>query len=210
MNIFSTNIISWYSAQKNIPCRKIIDPKKTYIDDLLDKETKHLKKFITLKVIEEDGNYKYLKNDGTYFNVDMQNDSLMNLGGRLSSWKLAYDLLEENIFFGIGSDNYERIATFLTNANSPHNLFIHVYILSGIIGLLVLLTPFILALFKLKKFGVWSLNSNMMYVILCFGPTVGLASMTLNVYTIKDWWLFLALIIGLWIQNADKKRKILN
>jgi len=210
MNIFSTNIISWYSAQKNIPCRKIIDPKKTYIDDLFDKETKHLKKFITLKVIEEDGNYKYLKNDGTYFNVFLQNDSLMNLGGRLSSWKLVYDLLEENIFFGIGTDNYERIASFLTNANSPHNLFIHVYILSGIIGLLVLLTPFILALFKLKKFGVWSLNSNVMYVILCFGPTVGLASMTLNVYTIKDWWIFLALIIGLWIQNADKKRKILN
>ena len=207
MNIFSTNIISWYSAQKNIPCRKIIDPKKTYIDDLLDKETKHLKKFITLKVIEEDGNYKYLKNDGTYFNIDIQNDSLMNLGGRLSSWKLAYDLLEENIFFGIGSDNYERIVIFLTNANSPHNLFIHVYILSGIIGLLVLLTPFILALFKLKKYGVWSLNSNVMYVILCFGPIVGLAAMSLNVYTLKDWWLFLALIIGLWIKNADKTEK---
>ena len=210
MNIFSTNIISWYSAQKNIPCRKIIDPKKTYIDDLLDKETKHLKKFITLKVIEEDGNYKYLKNDGTYFTVDIQDDSLMNLGGRLSSWKVAYELLKENIFFGIGSDNYERIVIFLTNANSPHNLFVHVCILSGITGLFLLLTPFMLALFKLKKFGVWSLNSNMMFVILCFGPIVGLAAMTLNVYTIKDWWLFLAFIIGLWIQNAEKKRKILN
>jgi hypothetical protein len=210
MNIFSLNIVSWYSAQKNIPCRKIIDPKRVYIEDLRDKGIKHLKMFITLKIIEEDGNYKYLKNDGTYFTVDIQDDSLMNLGGRLSSWKVAYDLLKENMFLGIGSDNFQRIATFLKHAQSPHNLFIHVCILSGITGLFLLLTPFMLALFKLKKYGVWSLNSNMMFVILCFGPIVGLAAMTLNVYTIKDWWLFLALIIGLWIQNADKKRKILN
>ena len=210
MNIFSLNVVSRYSAQKNIPCRKKIDPKRAYIEDLHDKGIKHLKMFITLKIIEEDGNYKYLKNDGTYFTIDIQDDSLMNLGGRLSSWKVAYDLLKENIFFGIGSDNFQRIATFLTHAQSPHNLFISVCILSGITGLFLLLTPFILALFKLKKFGVWSLNSNMMFVILCFGPIVGLAAMTLNVYTIKDWWLFLALIIGLWIQNADKKRKILN
>jgi hypothetical protein len=210
MNIFSLNIVSWYSAQKNIPCRKIIDPKRVYIEDLRDKGIKHLKMFITLKIIEEDGNYKYLKNDGTYFTVDIQDDSLMNLGGRLSSWKVAYDLLKENMFLGIGSDNFQRIATFLKHAQSPHNLFIHVCILSGITGLFLLLTPFMLALFKLKKYGIWSLNSNMMFVILCFGPIVGLAAMTLNVYTIKDWWLFLALIIGLWIQNADKKRKILN
>lgn len=210
MNIFSLNIVSWYSAQKNIPCRKIIDPKRVYIEDLRDKGIKHLKMFITLKIIEEDGNYKYLKNDGTYFTVDIQDDSLMNLGGRLSSWKVAYDLLKENMFLGIGSDNFQRIATFLKHAQSPHNLFIHVCILSGITGLFLLLTPFMLALFRLKKYGVWSLNSNMMFVILCFGPIVGLAAMTLNVYTIKDWWLFLALIIGLWIQNADKKRKILN
>ena len=210
MNIFSLNIVSWYSAQKNIPCLKIIDPKRAYIEDLRDKGIKHLKMFITLKIIEEDGNYKYLKNDGTYFTVDIQDDSLMNLGGRLSSWKVAYDLLKENMFLGIGSDNFQRIATFLKHAQSPHNLFIHVCILSGITGLFLLLTPFMLALFKLKKYGVWSLNSNMMFVILCFGPIVGLAAMTLNVYTIKDWWLFLALIIGLWIQNADKKRKILN
>ena len=210
MNIFSLNIVSWYSAQKNIPCLKIIDPKRAYIEDLRDKGIKHLKMFITLQIIEEDGNYKYLKNDGTYFTVDIQDDSLMNLGGRLSSWKVAYELLKENIFFGIGSDNFQIIATFLTHAQSPHNLFIHVCILSGITGLFLLLTPFMLALFKLKKFGVWSLNSNMMFVILCFGPIVGLAAMTLNVYTIKDWWLFLAFIIGLWIQNAEKKRKILN
>jgi len=210
MNIFSLNIVSWYSAQKNIPCLKIIDPKRAYIEDLRDKGIKHLKMFITLQIIEEDGNYKYLKNDGTYFTVDIQDDSWMNLGGRLSSWKVAYELLKENIFFGIGSDNFQIIATFLTHAQSPHNLFIHVCILSGITGLFLLLTPFMLALFKLKKFGVWSLNSNMMFVILCFGPIVGLAAMTLNVYTIKDWWLFLAFIIGLWIQNAEKKRKILN
>lgn len=210
MNIFSLNIVSRYSAQKNIPCLKIIDPKRAYIEDLRDKGIKHLKMFITLQIIEEDGNYKYLKNDGTYFTVDIQDDSLMNLGGRLSSWKVAYELLKENIFFGIGSDNFQIIATFLTHAQSPHNLFIHVCILSGITGLFLLLTPFMLALFKLKKFGVWSLNSNMMFVILCFGPIVGLAAMTLNVYTIKDWWLFLAFIIGLWIQNAEKKRKILN
>jgi len=210
MNIFSLNIVSRYSAQKNIPCLKIIDPKRAYIEDLRDKGIKHLKMFITLQIIEEDGNYKYLKNDGTYFTVDIQDDSLMNLGGRLSSWKVAYELLKENIFFGIGSDNFQIIATFLTHAQSPHNLFVHVCILSGITGLFLLLTPFMLALFKLKKFGVWSLNSNMMFVILCFGPIVGLAAMTLNVYTIKDWWLFLAFIIGLWIQNAEKKRKILN
>ena len=210
LNIISTRISSSYPAQKNIPCREIVDPKKIHIADLHDKGIKLLKKFISLKIVEVDGKYRYLKNDGTHFSILSANDSLFSLGGRMGSWMLAYNLLEENIFFGIGNDNFVRISQFLkVGAVHPHNLFIHVYILSGIIGLFILLAPFILPLLKLKKYGVWSLNSNIMYVILCFGPIVGLAAMSLNVYTIKDWWLFLALIIGLWIKNADKTEKFL-
>ena len=210
LNIISTRISSSYPAQKNIPCREIVDPKKIHMADLHDKGIKLLKKFISLKIVEVDGKYRYLKNDGTHFSITLANDSLFSLGGRMGSWMLAYNLLEENIFFGIGSDNFVRISQFLkVGSVHPHNLFIDVYILSGIIGLFILLAPFILPLLKLKKYGVWSLNSNIMYVILCFGPIVGLAAMSLNVYTIKDWWLFLALIIGLWIKNADKTEKFL-
>ena len=210
LNIISTRISSSYPLQKNIPCREIVDPKKIHMADLHDKGIKFLKKFISLKIVEVDGKYRYLKNDGTHFSTYSANDSVLSLGGRMSSWMLAYDLLEENIFFGIGNDNFERISHFLKIGSvHPHNLFIHVYILSGIIGLFILLAPFILPLLKLKKYGVWSLNSNIMYVILCFGPIVGLAAMSLNVYTLKDWWLFLALIIGLWIKNADKTEKFL-
>ena len=208
LNIISTRISSSYPLQKNIPCREIVDPKKIHMADLHDKGIKFLKKFISLKIVEVDGKYRYLKNDGTHFSTSSANDSILSLGGRIGSWMLAYDLLEENIFFGIGNDNFERISHFLkVGSIQPHNLFIHVYILSGIIGLFILLAPFILPLLKLKKYGVWSLNSNIMYVILCFGPIVGLAAMSLNVYTLKDWWLFLALIIGLWIKNADKTEK---
>ena len=182
--------------------------------DLVDKQDQirglsALMRFIPLEIVKNNGIVRYKRKDGTYFSTLPVRDSTFDLGGRWASWLFSYEVMQNNKLLGIGSDNFELVANFVS-VLTPHNIFIHVLVMSGIIGFLVLLAPFIFALFKFKKFGIWSTGNNYMYLILCFGPPLALASLSLNIYNLKEWWLILAIMIGYWLKISDEYKESLS
>lgn len=132
----------------------------------------------------------------------------LHLGGRRQGYEFANEILDDNMIFGVGHQNYECIRLKYGIAG-PSNLIIDVIIISGITGCLVLMLPFFLIIYRIKKSQMKLLQTNATLITCCLGVPVGISAMLENSHLFKDWWIGLAFIIAYWsvtlknINNLD-------
>jgi len=131
-----------------------------------------------------------------------------HLGGRRQSWEFANEVLDDNMIFGVGYHNYECIRLKYGVAD-PSNLIISVLIFSGISGFLVLMLPFFLVIYRIKKSQMKLLQTDAALITCCLAVPLGVSAMMEHSYLFKDWWIGLAFIIAYWsvtlknINNLD-------
>ena len=119
----------------------------------------------------------------------------LHLGGRRQGYEFANEVLDDNMIFGVGHDNYECIRLEYGVAG-PSNLIIDVIIISGITGCLILMLPFFLIIYRIKKSQMKLLQTNATLITCCLGVPVGISAMLENSHLFKDWWIGLAFIIA--------------
>ena len=130
----------------------------------------------------------------------------LHLGGRRQGYEFANEVLDDNMIFGVGHDNYECIRLEYGVAG-PSNLIIDVIIISGITGCLILMFPFFLIIYRIKKSQMKLLQTNATLITCCLGVPVGISAMLENSHLFKDWWIGLAFIIAYWsvtLKNINK------
>ena len=113
------------------------------------------------------------------------NENLAQLGGKLQKWTNSYDIGSQDPFVGTG------ILDFINTSSKglPENLFLEIFVTSGLGGSIILII--ILFLFLKNNFIFFIQYSdlqNMLLVICLFG---GMISM--NIIYLKSFWFVLAI-----------------
>jgi hypothetical protein len=129
--------------------------------------------------------------------LTQRTSSTRNLGGRLEGWEFAGMMLKNNMFLGLGSTNYQCIVLEY-GIMSPQNLIIDIFIASGLVGFLAFMSPFVLVIGPIIKSQMELLQSDAMLMTCCLGVPIGINSMMMNSYLLKEWWMALVFLISYW------------
>jgi hypothetical protein len=106
-------------------------------------------------------------------------------------------MLKNNMFLGLGSTNYQCIVLEY-GIMSPQNLIIDIFIASGLVGFLAFMSPFVLVIGPIIKSQMELLQSDAMLMTCCLGVPIGINSMMMNSYLLKEWWMALVFLISYW------------
>lgn len=114
--------------------------------------------------------------------LEFSEENFLELGGRLERWKNTVELIKENLLWGNG---FERIS-------QPHNFFLEVFIVGGIIAFMILMIYVIyLFYFQLNYYLISGRDNLLMYgffLLVCFNTT--------NIIHIKFVWFALAIFLS--------------
>jgi len=136
-----------------------------------------------------------------------------DLSGRDLIWISLFPLIEDNILFGVGISGYIAFGAGLFDESyaSPHNLFVEILCLTGVVGLLI----YAIFLFRILRTAYASFkNDNNLLPIILFLPFFGLV-LTGQVFDSKICWVILTYAIdsglkknGLYsFQNTTHRKK---
>ncbi|MCL9781540.1 O-antigen ligase family protein [Vibrio sp. S4M6] len=122
--------------------------------------------------------------------------SVISLGGRLPTWKLAYYMSENTPVFGVGRVKFDRVRDELLLPNA-HNYLVESYIDGGLLGAasIVALLLYSVAFISARYF---SSGGGVLYLI--FGPVVIICSL-MNIWYLKTLWFAMAVLVGLVISE---------
>jgi len=146
---------------------------------------KYIMKLIPLVVIVIlSGFILYLNNEFIYHLLNYRFDRIMTGSGRIELWLYLLDYINESPFFGYGANTSRIILENLRGYQSAHNSFLDILLTTGVIGLLILLSFFILLLLISLKLSL-QYNTNMFIYLWISYFIISMSNNTLHiVYTI--------------------------
>lgn len=123
-----------------------------------------------------------------------------DIGGRFDIWKSVLNIIQENPVFGTGTEGYKlKMLQEYGEQKDPHNLFLYVWVVGGMIALLLLLIFYIRTL----KNALLNLKINRDSTnVMIFIAALFLVSKTGGVIESKLIWLMLACIAPI-ISTSD-------
>lgn len=135
----------------------------------------------------------------TGITVIVPDDSSLGLGGRVSSWKLVYDLSTADVFFnGIGYEQFRRHAD-VYGIPDPHNIIFDSWIIAGFLGFIFsifLVTVIVWNIFN----GFWFSSDLPLFI---FPMVLLLALMFLNIFYLKEFWLLFAVFVSRLFKSSN-------
>ena len=136
--------------------------------------------------------YLFIKNS-------LLSDRLMNtlyegdLSGRNIRWYAAFELISNNLLFGVGQSGYSvSIENILGFYSSPHNVIIEILCYTGLLGLTIMLYFYFEIYHAIRV--IYSYNKNIFPILLII-PIIGMILSGQILYTKIAWMIFVYIIV---------------
>lgn len=124
------------------------------------------------------------------FVVKEQDDSNLNLGGRVGAWQHSFVVFKENWLYGVGDSSFQKL-TSENKIDSPHNFIFYSAAVGGIVSLMPALGFLILITFLIIRYSFVKQRPE---IAIIFGSNLVILMM-LNVFYLKVFWLSLSISI---------------